>query len=151
MRRNPIRYLSHHWGWRILCDGKTTILSLARVSYIMCTTKVNIYHVKIILSVSSVQVLSHVWFFVTPWSAAHQASQSITSSRSFLKLMCVKLVMPSNHLIFSRPLLLLPSIFPSTRVFSNESALCIRWPKYWPLNTSSNLNLKIVLYIWNFN
>ena len=72
---------------------------------------------------SSVQLLSHVQVFVTPWSAAHQASQSITSSRSFLKLMCVKLVMPSNHLIFSRPLLLLPSIFPSTRVFSNESAL----------------------------
>ena len=145
MRRNPIRYLSHHWGWRILCDGKTTILSLARVSYIMCTMKVNICHVKIVISVSSVQLLSHVWFFVTSWSAAHQASQSITNSRSLLKLISIELVMPSNHLILSRPLLLLPSICPSTRVFSNNSVLHIKWPKYWPLNTSSNLNLKTPL------
>ena len=67
----------------------------------------------------------------TPWTAALQASLSITSSRSLLKLMSIELVMLSNHLIFDRPLLLLPSIFPSTRVFSNESVLCIRWPKYW--------------------
>ena len=79
---------------------------------------------------SSVQRLSHVWLFVTPWTAACQASLSITNSRSLLKLMSIESVMPSNHLILCR-LLLLPSIFPSIRVFSNESALRIRWPKYW--------------------
>ena len=68
---------------------------------------------------------------MTPWTAAHQASLSITISRSLLKLMSIELVMPSNHLILCRPLLLLPSIFPSIKVFSNESALHIRWPKYW--------------------
>ena len=73
---------------------------------------------------------------VTPWTAACQASLSITSSRSLLKLMSIKLVMPSNHLILYHPLLLLPSIFPSIRVFSNESLLCIRWPNYWSCNFS---------------
>ena len=68
---------------------------------------------------------------MTPWTAARQASLSITNSWTLLKLMSIELVMPSNHLIFCRPLLLLPSIFPSIRVFSNESALHIRWPKYW--------------------
>ena len=67
----------------------------------------------------------------TPWTAAHQASLSITNSRSLLKLMSIESVMPFNHLILCHPLLLPPSIFPSIRVFSNESALCIRWPKYW--------------------
>ena len=80
---------------------------------------------------SSVQLLSRVQLFVTPWTAAHQASLSITNSRSPPKPMSIELVMPSNHLILFRPLLLLPSIFPSIRVFSNESALLIRWPKYW--------------------
>ena len=79
----------------------------------------------------SVQSLSHVQLFATPWTAACQASLSITSSRSLLKLMSIESVMPSNHLILCRPLLLLPSIFPSIGAFSNESALCIRWPKYW--------------------
>ena len=72
-----------------------------------------------------------VWFFVTPWIAARQASLSIINSQNLLKLMSIESVMPSNHLILCRPLFLLPSIFPSIRVFSNESALCIRWPKYW--------------------
>ena len=81
--------------------------------------------------VSSVQLLSCVQFFVTPWTAAHQASLSITKSQSLLKLMSIKGVMPSNHLILCCPLLLLSSIFPSIRVFSNESALHIWWPKYW--------------------
>ena len=72
---------------------------------------------------------SCVWLFATPWTAVHQASLSITNSRSLLKLMCIASVMPSSHLIFFRPLLLLPSIFPSIRVFSSESVLCIRWPK----------------------
>ena len=80
---------------------------------------------------SSVQSLSRVRLFVTPWTAAHQASLSITNSQSLLKLMPIELVMPSNHLILYHPLLLLPSIFPSIRVFSSESALRIRWPKYW--------------------
>ena len=78
-----------------------------------------------------VQSLSCVRFFVTPWTAACQASLSITNSQSLLKLMSIELVMPSNHLILCHPLLLLPSIFPSIRVFSNESVLRIRWPKYW--------------------
>ena len=77
---------------------------------------------------SSVQSLSHVWLFATPWAAAHQASLSITKSQSLLKL--IESVMPSNHLILCRPLLP-PSIFLSIRVFSRESVLCIRWPKYW--------------------
>ena len=79
---------------------------------------------------SSVQSLSCVWLSATPWTAAHQASLSITNSRSLLKLMSIESVTPSNHVILCHPLLL-PSIFPSIRVFSNESVLCIRWPKYW--------------------
>ena len=85
---------------------------------------------------SSVQSLSHVRLFATPWTAARQASLSITNSWSLLKLMSIKSVMPSNHLIFCRPLLLPPSIFPSIRVFSNESVLRIRWPKYWRFSFS---------------
>ena len=80
---------------------------------------------------SSVQSLSHVWLFVTPWTTARQASLSITNSWSLPKLMSTELVIPSNHLILCRPLLLPPSILSSIRVFSNESALHIRWPKYW--------------------
>jgi len=80
---------------------------------------------------SSVQSLSHVQLFATLWTAAHQASLSITNSQSPPKPMSIESVMPSNHLILCHPLLLLPSIFPSIRVFSNESALYIRWPKYW--------------------
>ena len=80
---------------------------------------------------SSVQSLIRVRLFATPWTAAHQAFLSITNSQSLLKLMSIELVMPSNHLILCRLLLLLPSIFPSIRVFSNEPALRIRWPKYW--------------------
>ena len=84
----------------------------------------------------SVQSLSRVSLFVTPWTAAHQASLSITNSRSLLKLMSIKSVMPSNHLILCCPLLLPPLIFPSIRVFSNQSALCIGWPKYWSFSFS---------------
>ena len=85
---------------------------------------------------SSGQLLSHVWLFVTPWTAARQASPSITNSRSLLKLMSTELVMPSNYLILCRPLLLLPLIFPNTRIFSNESVLRIKWPKYWSFSFS---------------
>ena len=80
---------------------------------------------------SSVQLLSHVRLFANPWTAVCQASLSITNSQSLLKLRSIESAMPSNHLIFFRPLLLLPSIFPSIKVFSNESALRMRWPKYW--------------------
>ena len=83
---------------------------------------------------SSVQLLSHVRLSATPWTAAHQASLSIINSWSLLKLMSIASVMPSNHLIFCRPLLLLPSLFPNIRVFSKESVLHIRWPKYWSFN-----------------
>jgi len=86
--------------------------------------------------VNSVQSLSRVQFFVTLWTAARQFSLSITNSRSQLKLMSIKSVMPFHHLILCRPLLLSPSIFPSIRVFSNESVLRIRWPKYWSLSIS---------------
>ena len=85
---------------------------------------------------SSVQLLNHVQLFVTPWTGACWASLSITNSRSLLKLIPIESVVPSNHLNFCRPLLLLPSIFPSSRVFSNESVLLIRWPKYWSFSFS---------------
>ena len=84
----------------------------------------------------SVQLLSHVRLFATPWTSACQASLSITNSQSLLKLMSIEWVMPSNHLILCRPHLLLPSTFPSIRVFSEESVLCIRWPKYWSFSFS---------------
>ena len=89
---------------------------------------------------SSVQSLSCVWLFMTPWTAARQASLSITNSRSLLKLMSIALVMPSNHLILSSTLLLLSSVFLSIRVFSNESVLHIRWPKYWSFSFSTSLS-----------
>ena len=85
---------------------------------------------------SSFQSLSHVGLFATPWTAASQASLSVTNSWSLLKLMSIVLVMPSNHLILCCPLLLLPSIFPSIRVFSNELVLRIRWPNYWNFSFS---------------
>ena len=85
-----------------------------------------------------VQLLSHVWLFATPWTAARQAFLSI--SQSLLKLMSIELVMPSNHLILCRPLLLLPSTFPSIRFFSNESVLSIKWPKYWSFSFSISLS-----------
>ena len=85
--------------------------------------------------ISSVQALSYVWFFETPWTVAHQASLFITNSRSLLKLMFIESLMPFNHLILCCPLLL-PSVFPRTRAFSNESVLWIRWPKYWSFSFS---------------
>ena len=92
--------------------------------------------VELSLTHSSIQSLSRVPLFETPWTAACQASLSITNSQSLLKLMSIKSVMPSNHLILCHPFLLLPSIFPSIRVFSNESVLSIRWPKYWSFSFS---------------
>ena len=92
------------------------------------------YHSK--SAFSSVQLLSRVQLFASPWTAAHQASLSTTNTQSLLKLMSIESVMPSNHLILCHPLLPLPSIFPSIRVFSNESVLRIRWPKYWSFSFS---------------
>ena len=90
---------------------------------------------------SSVQSLSCVWLFATPWITAHQASLSITNSQSSLKLMSIESVMPSSHLILCRPLRLLPPIPPSIRVFSSESTLHMRWPKYWSSDHSLSLFL----------
>ena len=94
------------------------------------------FDIKLILNL--VQLHSHVRLFATPWTTARQASLSITNSQSLLKLMSIKLVMPSNHLILCLPVLLLPSIFPSIRVFSNESTHRIRWPKYWSFSFSTS-------------
>ena len=102
---------------------------------ILMTTSVTDYFSKR-FQFSSVQLLSHVRLFVTPWIAARQAPLSITNSQSLLKFMPIQLVMPSSHLILCRPLLLLPLIPPSIRVFSNESTLRIRWPMYWSFNFS---------------
>ena len=99
---------------------------------------------------SSVQSLSHVRLIVTPWIVAHQASLSITNSRSLLKLMSIESVMPSNLFILCHPLFLLPSIFPSIRVFSNESAICTRWPKYWSFSfniSPSNEHLGLISFM----
>ena len=99
--------------------------------------------------ISSIQLLSCVQLFVTPWTTARQASLSITNSQSLLKLMSVESVMPSNHLILCHPLLLLPSIFPNIKVFSNESVLRIRWPKYWSFsfsNSPSNEHLGLISF-----
>ena len=101
-------------------------------------------NVKLFVQFSSVQSLNHVWLFVTPWIVACQASLSITNSQSSPKLVCIKSVMPSSHLILCCPLLLLPPIPPSIRVFSNESTLCMRWPKYWSFSLISYL---LALYI----
>ena len=101
------------------------------------------------LQFSSVQSLSHVWLFETPWTAARQTPLSITNSQSLLKLMSIESVMPSNHLILCRPLLLLPSIFPNIKVLSNESVLRIRWPKYWSFSFSIspfNKNLGLISF-----
>ena len=98
---------------------------------------------------SSVQSCSRVWLFATPWTVACQASLSITNCRSLHKPMSIESVMPSNHLILCRPFLFLPSIFPSIRVFSNESALHIRWPKYWSFSfniSPSNEHLGLILF-----
>ena len=98
------------------------------------------YRKKIVVAV---QLPSLVWLFLTLWTVAYQASLSVIISQSFLKVVSIELVMPSNHLILCYPLLLLPSIFPSIRVFSSESALCIRWPKDWSFSFSINISMNI--------
>ena len=91
---------------------------------------------RVYLEISSLQSLSRIRLFATPWTAARQATLAFTISWSLLKLMSIELVMPSNHLLLCHPLLLLPSIFPTIRVFSNESVLLIRWPNYWTFSFS---------------
>ena len=98
------------------------------------------YGISFYLGISSVQLLSRILLFVTPWTAACQPSLFITNSWSLLKLRSVESVMPSNYLILCRPLLLLPSIFSNIRVFSNESVLHIRWPKYWSFSFSFSIS-----------
>ena len=101
----------------------------------------------------SVQSLSHVQLFLTPWTAAQQASLTVTNSRSLLKLMSIRAVMPSSHLILCHPLLLTPSIFPRIRVFSNESVLHIRWPEYWSFSFSispSNIYSGLISFRMNW-
>ena len=105
------------------------------------------YSKVVVVYISSVQLLSCVQLLVTPWTAACQASLSITSSWSLLKLMSIELVMPSSRLTLCHPLLLLPSIFPSIRVFSNESVLHIRWPKYWSSASASQTEVREVLQL----
>ena len=110
---------------------KTSKGYLFRACYSKRVSHCHLYFSRDLKADSSVQSLSCVQLFATPWTAACQASLSITNSWSLLKLISIELVMPSNHLILCCPLLLLPSIFPSIRVFSSESVLHIRWPKYW--------------------
>ena len=113
-----------------------TTASNATISNNVCLS--NIFYVICIgtVQVSSLLLLNYVWLFVTPWTTGHEASLSITNSQSLPKLMSIELVIPSNHLILCCPLLLPPSIFPSIRVFSNESVLHIRWPEYWSFSFS---------------
>jgi len=124
---------------------------LTRLQREIDKSTITIGHFKTVLSVinrsssqrnqlSSVQSLSHIQLFVTPWTAACQASLSITNSWNLLKLMSIKLMIPSNHLILCCPLLLLPSIFPSIRVFSSESVLPINWPKFWSFSFSISIS-----------
>ena len=122
----------------MICDTEIWIMYLFKFIYILlwfyvCHTWEGLPWHKMTYkkNSSSVQSLSHVRLFATPWTAERQASLSITNSQSLPKLMSIESVMPSNHLIFCRPLFLPPSIFPMIWVFSNESPLLIRWPKYW--------------------
>ena len=121
------RWILYHWATR----EAQVLFKYAYSSFVGLLWR-NVYS----NSFSSVQLLSRVWLFATPWITACQASLSITISRSSLKLMSIESVMPSRHLILHRPLLLLPPSPPSIRVFSNESTLHMRWPKYWSFSFS---------------
>ena len=116
----------------IHCDVKSYYLSCYKSNCSFAPVELCCFDI----GINSVQSLSCVRLFATPWTAAHQGSLSITNSWSLLKLMSIELVMPSNHLSLCRPLPLLPSIFPSIRIFSNESVLHIKWPNYWSFTIS---------------
>ena len=115
------------------------VACLGITSYLFMVEKYCVVYMYTISSVQSVQLLSCVWLFATPWIAARQASLPITNSWISLKFTSIKSVMPSSHLILCHPLLLLPPILPSIRVFSNESALRMRWPKYWSFSFSFSI------------
>ena len=117
-------------------DRWLTISSLGFFPSSLYTAQWSFYAIKLIIFAPSVQLLSRVRLFVTPWTATGQASLSITNSQRLLKLMSIELVITSTHLILCHPLLLPPSIFSSIRVFSNESVFCIRWPNYWSFSFS---------------
>ena len=112
------------------------VLQFVACCFLKCSVLVMVHRVLLSVQFSSVQFLSCVQLFVTPWTAACQVSLSISNSQSLLKFMSIESVMPSNHLILCHPLLFPPSVSPSIRVFSNESALRIRWPKYWSFSIS---------------
>ena len=125
--------------WEIVEDRGTCcavvhVLAKSETQQQLKNNRPKTQHNFVIVQFSSGQLLSHVWLFATPWTTGCQASLSITNSRSPPKPMSIELVMPSNHLVLCHPLLFLPSIFPSIRVFANELALCIRWPKFWSLS-----------------
>ena len=124
--------------WRTCGEAENTKPSNLDFVFLLChlAHSLGFYGNGVIQVQFSSLPFSHVRLFATPWTAAHQASQSITNSQSLLKLMSIKSVIPSNHLILCHPLLLLPSIFLSIWVFSNESVLCLRWPKYWSFSIS---------------
>ena len=128
------------WVVTSFCKRSSRSRNGTHIACVFCTGKQSLYHCATweahALAFISVQSLCPAWLFVTPWTAARQASLSITNSRTLLKLMSIESVMPSNHLILCHPLLLLLSIFPSIRVFSNKSVLRIRWPKYWSFSFS---------------
>ena len=152
---------SYCFSWRRESQDTPTLISCFQVNslyYLPHTLRIMVSPSLLLLLTwhnlpmmfSSVQSLSRVWLFPIPWIAASQASLSITIiiSWSLLKLMSIKLVMPSNHLILGHPLLLLPSIFPSIRVFSNESALHNRWPKYWSFRISPSNEYSGLISFW---
>ena len=138
LKNNCNIYRWYHSNGRKQRETKEPLEESERREWKKAGLKFNIQKTKIVAScpISSVQLLSRVWPFATPWTIAHQASLSITNSWSLPRLMSIESVMPSNHLILCRPLLLLPSIFPNIRVFSNESALHMRWPKCWSFSFS---------------
>ena len=129
-----IRYQEQPGTGRTSDSGVRNLGSVSSSEFIVLDEAVESEDFKTLVVV--IQLLSHVWLFATPWTVACQLSLSFTISRSLLQLISIKLVMLSNHLIFCCPLFLLPSVFPSIRVLSNESALPIRWPKYWRFNSS---------------
>ena len=137
----------HFFSYLFPCQFQLHLISYNNISnfhYLnLCNTQLKLALDSLVLLLVVVHSLSRVGLFATPWTAACQASLSLTISQSLLRLMSIESVMPSNHLILCRSLHLLPSIFPSIRVFSNELALCIRWPKYWSFSLASVLPANI--------
>ena len=141
--------LSHRW--LVTCISYCNNSGRRSTSCLPGCTGYGLYEAQAGIKVqfSSVQSLSHVQLFATPWTIARQASLSITDSWSLLKLTSIELVMPSNHLVLCRPLLLLPSVFSSIRVFSNESVLRIRWPKYGSFSFNISINSSALSFLYD--